>query len=103
MPTYVYECSSCKNTFEVEQRITEDPLKDCECGSKGTLKRLIQPAGIMLKGSGFHINDYAPSKPAEESSSKTESPKTDTPAAPAAPAAEAPAPAASAPAAPSEA
>ena len=59
MPTYVYECSSCQDVFEIEQRITEDPLNACHCGSEGTVKRLIQPTGIMFKGSGFHINDYA--------------------------------------------
>jgi len=58
MPTYVYECSSCNDRFEVEQRITENPLDTCRCGSTGTVKRLIQPVGIMFKGSGFHINDY---------------------------------------------
>ncbi|MEI8281191.1 MAG: FmdB family zinc ribbon protein [Armatimonadota bacterium] len=57
MPTYVYECSLCNNVFEVEQRITEDALKDCPCGSKGTVKRLIQPTAIMFKGSGFYVND----------------------------------------------
>jgi predicted nucleic acid-binding Zn ribbon protein len=45
--------------FEVEQRITEDPLNSCECGSTGTVKRVIQPVGISFKGSGFHINDYS--------------------------------------------
>lgn len=68
MPIYVYECSKCHKVFETEQRITEDPLKDCDCGGQGTLKRLIQPTAVMFKGSGFHINDYsgssAPSEPA---------------------------------------
>lgn len=59
MPTYVYECSTCNNVFEKEQRITEDPLKDCDCGASGTVKRVIQPVGIAFKGSGFHINDYS--------------------------------------------
>jgi putative FmdB family regulatory protein len=58
MPTYVYECSKCSSTFEIEQRITENPLTSCHCGSEGTVKRLIQPTAIMFKGSGFHINDY---------------------------------------------
>lgn len=70
MPTYVYECSSCNKTFEVEQRIIEDPLKDCQCGSKGSLKRVIQPVGIAFRGSGFHINDYS-SKPADSKSMET--------------------------------
>ena len=72
MPTYVYECSNCSDVFEVEQRISESPLTACHCGSEGTVKRLIQPAGIMFKGSGFHINDYSSSggstKPAESAS-----------------------------------
>ena len=59
MPTYVYECSSCEKTFEVEQRMSEAPLKNCQCGSKGTVQRVIQPTGVMFRGSGFHINDYA--------------------------------------------
>lgn len=73
MPTYVYECSSCSSTFEVEQRITENALDSCHCGSKGTVKRLIQPTAVMFRGSGFHINDYASSKPTEtKSEPKTE-------------------------------
>jgi len=71
MPTYVYECSSCNDRFEVEQRITENPLDTCQCGSTGTVKRLIQPVGIMFKGSGFHINDYSSASTAE-SEEKTE-------------------------------
>jgi len=66
MPTYVYECSSCNSQFEVVQRITEDALNTCQCGAKGTVKRLIQPIAVMFKGSGFHINDYAPKAGGEE-------------------------------------
>jgi putative FmdB family regulatory protein len=85
MPTYVYACSACNTTFEAEQRITEDALDTCNCGSKGTVKRVIQPVGISFKGSGFHINDYSSSssgsptkdeatKPAAESSSEPTTP-----------------------------
>lgn len=69
MPTYVYECRTCAKKFEVEQRITADPLTDCDCGSAGSLRRLIQPVAVAFKGSGFHINDYAGTK---SGSSKTE-------------------------------
>lgn len=75
MPTYVYECSACNSTFEVEQRITENALDTCKCGSKGTVKRLIQPTAVMFKGAGFHINDYAgagaAAKPAAEPAGET--------------------------------
>lgn len=59
MPTYLYACNQCNKNFEVEQRITADALTDCECGAKGSLRRLVQPTAVLFKGSGFHINDYA--------------------------------------------
>jgi putative FmdB family regulatory protein len=77
MPTYVYECRDCAQTFEVQQRIIEDSLTDCIlCESKGSVKRVIQPIAVMFKGSGFHINDYADKKVAPESEKKDDnSPK----------------------------
>lgn len=92
MPTYVYECSSCHQVSEVEQRITEDALDVCPaCHKKGTIKRVIQPVAVSFKGAGFHINDYA------AKAAPIESTPSSTPATPAA----APAPAApEAPAAP---
>lgn len=80
MPTYVYACSSCHDTYEVEQRITENALTDCRCGSIGTLKRVIQPVGIAFKGSGFYVNDNASksSMSAAPSSSSTTSTATET-------------------------
>jgi putative FmdB family regulatory protein len=78
MPTYVYECKSCQNSFEVEQRITEAPLTDCVCG--GTVRRVIQPVGIAFKGSGFYVNDSV-SAPAPKTESKPTGEKAETPAA----------------------
>lgn len=88
MPTYVYECSQCNDQYEVEQRITEDPLETCRCGSKGTVKRLIQPVGVMFKGSGFHINDYSSSATASAEKADT-MPEAKSEPAPAAPTADA--------------
>lgn len=63
MPTYEYECRACSHTFEAEQRIVEDPMTDCpSCGQENSLKRLVQPAAIHFRGSGFYVTDYA-SKP----------------------------------------
>jgi len=57
MPTYEYECSSCHDTFEVRQRISEPPLESCRrCG--GPVRRVISPAPFILKGTGFYVNDY---------------------------------------------
>ncbi len=57
MPTYEYKCKECGHIFEIVQKITEEPLKFCpEC--KGPIKRLISAAGIVFKGTGFHVTDY---------------------------------------------
>lgn len=61
MPTYGYECTRCGAQFEIFQRITEEPLKEHD-GCGGTLKRLMYPVGIVFKGPGFHVNDYAPKR-----------------------------------------
>lgn len=59
MPTYDYECKSCRHTWEAFQSIKADPIKKCpECG-KNQARRVIGPgAGIIFKGSGFYITDY---------------------------------------------
>jgi putative FmdB family regulatory protein len=58
MPTYEYECLSCKHKFEILQSITAKPKTKCpKCGEK--LKKLISgPAGFIFKGSGFYATDY---------------------------------------------
>ena len=58
MPTYQYECTKCGYTFDVFQKITDEPVKVCpKCGSP--VKRLISGGmGIIFKGSGFYTTDY---------------------------------------------
>ena len=56
MPIYVYRCDTCGLTFEHRQRMTESPLVDCpECD--GHVYRVIQPVGVLFKGSGFYVTD----------------------------------------------
>lgn len=58
MPTYEYLCEKCGYQFEREQRISEDPLKECpEC--KGAVKRLISSGNFILKGGGWYVTDYS--------------------------------------------
>ncbi|MEA3493718.1 MAG: FmdB family zinc ribbon protein [Candidatus Margulisiibacteriota bacterium] len=74
MPRYDYKCSKCGHIFEVQQRITEEPLKYCpEC--RGKVKRLISAAGIIFKGSGFHITDYSKKSTVGTKPEKKEKPK----------------------------
>ncbi|MGC1481180.1 MAG: FmdB family zinc ribbon protein [Chthoniobacterales bacterium] len=66
MPTYEYECTKCKKTFDLFQSMKADPLKTCpeeQCRmkkwGKGPVKRLLGAgAGLIFKGSGFYITDY---------------------------------------------
>lgn len=56
MPTYVYECKDCGVKFERLQSYSDPTLKDCpECG--GHVHRVIQPVGVIFKGSGFYVTD----------------------------------------------
>jgi putative FmdB family regulatory protein len=57
MPTYGYRCGSCGHEFEIQQRITEQALVTCpKCGGK--LSKMLYPAGIIFKGSGYYTTDY---------------------------------------------
>jgi len=56
MPVYAYECRDCGVRFDRRQSFHDEPLTVCpEC--EGTVHRLIQPAGIIFKGSGFYVTD----------------------------------------------
>lgn len=60
MPTYDYECSSCKAEFQEMQRMSDTPLTKCpECGAD-TAKRVISGgAGFILQGSGWYKDGYS--------------------------------------------
>jgi putative FmdB family regulatory protein len=56
MPLYEYECKQCGVRFERLQKMMDAPLHDCpECG--GSVYRVIQPVGVIFKGSGFYVTD----------------------------------------------
>ena len=59
MPIYDYACEKCESEFEVEQRITDDPIKTCpKCRSR-KVKRLISRTSFVLKGGGWYSDLYA--------------------------------------------
>ena len=57
MPLYTYECGNCGVQFERLQKFTDPPIKRCPECNKSAVKRLIQPAGIIFKGSGWYKTD----------------------------------------------
>jgi len=80
MPLYEYQCKACGVRFERQQHIDDEPVKVCpECG--GEVHRLIQPVGIIFKGSGFYVTDNraksSTSKPGSAKKQSGESKKTE--------------------------
>jgi putative FmdB family regulatory protein len=78
MPTYEYACKDCGEHLEVVQSFKDDALTVCP-NCEGELRKVFSAAGIIFKGSGWHIKDYkdGSSKPASapkaDSSSKDSS------------------------------
>ena len=58
MPVYEYECTKCGHQMEVFQKMSEDPLEECELCS-GKVKKLISQSSFHLKGTGWYVTDYA--------------------------------------------
>jgi putative FmdB family regulatory protein len=56
MPIYEYKCEN-GHVFEVIQKMSDEPLRECEeCGAPAS--RVLTPPAIHFKGSGFHNTDY---------------------------------------------
>ena len=71
MPIYEYRCDR-GHTFEVVQRMTDDPLTACE--EHGTpVQRVFHPVAVHFKGSGFYNTDYGKNKSGAGSEGKGDS------------------------------
>jgi putative FmdB family regulatory protein len=58
MPTYEYACRDCGEHLEVVQSFKDDALTTCP-NCEGSLRKVFSAAGIIFKGSGWHVKDYA--------------------------------------------
>jgi putative FmdB family regulatory protein len=72
MPIYEYRCER-GHTFEVMQRMTDDPVASCST-CEAPVQRVFHPVAVHFKGSGFYNTDYGKRKsgPASDSTSKDE-------------------------------
>ena len=60
MPIYEYKCEN-GHVFEAIQKMTDEPLRECEeCGAPAA--RVLSAPAIHFKGSGFHNTDYGTRK-----------------------------------------
>jgi putative FmdB family regulatory protein len=60
MPIYEYRCGQ-GHTFEVIQRISDDPLATCQT-CEAPVERVYHPVAVHFKGSGFYNTDYGTRK-----------------------------------------
>lgn len=52
--TYEYSCKECGHRWEAQQKITEEPLKECPSCNKPAAQRLISGGtGTIFKGVGW--------------------------------------------------
>lgn len=55
MPVYTYRRED-GTTFDFRQKFLDEPLDTCPTTGQD-VNRVIHPAGIIFKGSGFYVND----------------------------------------------
>ena len=58
MPIYTYRCENCGVQFERRQSFTDEPLIVCPECNQNQLRKVITPAGIVFKGSGWYVTDH---------------------------------------------
>ena len=58
MPIYEYRCQSCGATFEVLQRLADEPPVACPTCA-GPVEKLVSRTAFQLKGTGWYVTDYA--------------------------------------------
>ena len=61
MPIYEYRCTDCGHQFEVNQRMSDDPLTECPV-CQGVIQKVLFAPAIHFKGTGFHNTDYGTRK-----------------------------------------
>jgi putative FmdB family regulatory protein len=64
MPIYEYRCEN-GHTFEVVQRMTEEPVVTCNT-CEAPVHRVFHPVAVHFKGSGFYNTDYGTKRRARE-------------------------------------
>lgn len=61
MPTYEYRCPN-GHTFELFHRMSDPGPDECEVCGASPVAKVLYPAAIHFKGSGFYSTDYGRGK-----------------------------------------
>jgi putative FmdB family regulatory protein len=64
MPIYEYRCEN-GHTFEVMQRMTDDPVAVCQT-CEAPVQRVFHPVAVHFRGSGFYTTDYGSKRRSRE-------------------------------------
>jgi putative FmdB family regulatory protein len=75
MPIYEYRCER-GHTFEVMQRMTDDPISSCST-CEAPVQRVFHPVAVHFKGSGFYNTDYGKKKGSSSSETGSETKSSD--------------------------
>ena len=76
MPIYEYCCDACGHQFELLQKVSDEPKKQCPNCDAMEAKRLVSATSFRLKGSGWYETDFKnPKKPASQTTEKNKSDK----------------------------
>jgi putative FmdB family regulatory protein len=82
MPTYEYRCPN-GHTFELFQRMSDPSPSECQICGAAPVEKVLYPAAIHFKGSGFYSTDYGRrgrKKEGAQDGEKSDSPPKDKPA-----------------------
>jgi putative FmdB family regulatory protein len=71
MPIYEYRCQR-GHTFEVMQRMSDDPVVSCET-CEAPVERVFHPVAVHFKGKGFYNTDYGTRRRSREMREAAES------------------------------
>ena len=63
MPIYEYRCDQCGHQFEVLQKISDAPVKNCPKCNSNNPRRLVSAAAFKLKGTGWYETEFKTKKP----------------------------------------
>lgn len=58
MPIYEYQCTNCQHHFDLMQKYTDEPAKQCPKCFENTIVKLVSAAGFQLKGTGWYATDF---------------------------------------------
>lgn len=79
MPIYEYQCTGCHHHFDLMQKYSDEPAKQCPKCFENTVIKLVSAAGFQLKGTGWYATDFKNkgTTPSESSATKSDVPAKD--------------------------